>query len=84
MLLGRLKNALLPRGVTLMLSTPTTAVALKLWLASPLTPCGWLAFDVGGQVFHVRLAVSFSDSFELLEPTSGAAPALAEGDMILF
>jgi hypothetical protein len=84
MLLGRLKNALLPRGVTLMLGTPTTAIALKLWLSAPLTPSGWLAFDVGGHVFHVRFSASFSDSFELLDEVENEAPALAEGEMILF
>jgi hypothetical protein len=84
MLLGRLKNALLPRGVTLLLGTPTTAMALKLWVSAPFCPSTWLTFDVGGSPVHVRLDATLTERFELLEPQPSEAPGLCEGEMILF
>ncbi len=84
MLLGRLKNILLPRGVTLMLGTPTTAYALKLRLSSPFSPCRWLAFVVNDHVIRARLDVALAKDFPLADDAAGPSTTAREGEMILF
>ncbi len=84
MLLGRVKNILLPRGVTLLLGTPTTAYALKLRLSSPFSPCRWLAFVVNDHAIRVRLEVALANDFPLADDAGESPMAAREGEMIVF
>jgi len=84
MLLGRLKNMLLQKGVALMLSTPTTVLVKEPWFSTPLGRWSWMAFDMSVGSAHVRLDATFTEEFVLSEERSALAPELAEGEMMLF
>lgn len=86
-MLGRFKNSLLPRGVTIQLTTPTTICGSH--LRFPNTQSGlssWLLFAKGQHKLYVRLDATFELDFELLEPNSKSSQAsiLDEGEMIFF
>jgi len=83
MLLGRLKGKLLPEGLSIHVSTPTTALAQNLSLAPSGAISTWLIFD--GPTWHVavRLHASFDDGFRLHRNELAGAPAEA-GDMLIF
>lgn len=83
MLLGRLKACLLPEGLPILLSTPTTASGIGLSLARAVTPSTWLTFDGPGWMLNVRIDGTFEDGFALQEQEDREDPAHA-GDMMLF
>lgn len=86
-MLGRFKNSLLPRGVTIQLTTPTTLCGSG--LRFPNTHSGlssWLLFAKDQHKLYVRLDATFELNFELLEPNSNSTQAsvLDEGEMMFF
>ncbi len=82
-LLGRFKNKLLTRGVTIDLSTPTamSGQGLRFATAPPASHLVERRFDFGGEPVLVRLEARASDGVELRTP---GLPSSSEGDMILF
>lgn len=86
MLVGRLKNKLLSRGVVLSFSIPTSSIGshLRLFGLHAASSC-WLLFDGDDRAVHVRVDVTPDDGFELSETSESddAAPA-AEGEMLFF
>jgi CheY-specific phosphatase CheX len=85
MLLGRLKNHLLARGVVLMLSTPTTAFGDKLRLPKPsVGTSNWQEFRVSSHRILVRLDAAFEPSFRMTEPSGEQKPLISEGEMLVF
>ena len=85
-MLGRFKNSLLPRGVAIQLTTPTTACGTN--LRFPQNHSGlasWLRFAREEHELYVRLDATFEPSFELHEPTKEAeSPVMDEGEMMFF
>lgn len=82
MLLGRLKTALLPEGVPLQVSTPTTAAGNGLRLSTPPALSRWFALLGESWALKVRIDVTFEPSFAL-RASADVAPAQA-GDAIFF
>jgi CheY-specific phosphatase CheX len=84
MLLGRLKGHLRGEGVTILISTPTTASGRELVLASAQGRAStWLRFEGSGWRLDVRLDVSFDSGFEV-EASDGSQLAADAGEMLLF
>jgi hypothetical protein len=83
MLLGRLKAKLLPEGLPILLSTPTTAIGLNLGLAASGAASKWFAFRGGRWKAAVRMHATFDEDFRLRQDTPEETPADA-GDMMLF
>lgn len=95
MLLGRLKNKLLARGVELLLGTPTTAVGRELVLTASSGTSAWYVFEVYGpgdsgagasasRRIHVRLDTEMDPALEIADEPETRALELVEGDMVLF
>lgn len=95
MLLGRLKNRLLARGVELLLGTPTTAVGRELVLTPSSGASAWYVFEVDGagdanvstrasRRIHVRLETEMDPALAIADEPEGRALELVEGDMVLF
>jgi len=86
MLLGRVKNKLLPRGVAALLATPTTVIGENLDLPAPRSGLSaWHRFSGGVEDIFVRLDATLEPEFTLETPADAdAAPQLAEGEMVLF
>jgi hypothetical protein len=96
MLVGRLKNRLLARGLTLFSGLPTSGLARKMRLkAGEGTASAWHRFVLDNGPLFLRLNATFDDGFALLdepaEKTSsssldagGTAPVGAEGEMMFF
>lgn len=86
MLVGRLKNQFLPRGVQIMLGMPTTGLAREVRLKSADgASCAWHKFELEAGGVFMRLDVSFDEDFELGEESHvEQGPVGAEGDMMLF
>lgn len=83
MLLGRLKTRLLPEGLSLQVSTPTTASG-NLRLSAPPAFSKWLVVQGEGWELKVRLDATFERHFALREvAATEAAPAQA-GEAIFF
>jgi CheY-specific phosphatase CheX len=83
MLLGHLKMRLLRDGITIYLSTPTTAQGTGLTIGRPPVPSTWLAFEGPGTGLHVRIDASFDEGFQAKEckELQGAPKA---GNLVLF
>ena len=83
MLLGRLKGHLLMDGVTIMLSTPTTASGKEVsFSATAGARSSWIGLDGSNWRTDVRLDVAFEAGFELApRPRSVVAQA---GEAFLF
>ena len=84
MLLGRLKGRLHGEGITILLSTPTSATVSSLRLSVP--PGMWVALDFEGPQWRltVRLDVSFELGF-VCGPGDNQGEAAAEaGDAFFF
>lgn len=85
MLLGRLKNRLLGRGVTLLIGLPTAETAHDVRVQAGESSSSWHMVTAGGGACHVRLAACFDDDFAFDDqaPESNGAMA-AEGEMLFF
>jgi hypothetical protein len=83
-LIGRFKNKLLTRGVTIDLSTPTamSGHGLRFATAPPTIHLIERTFGFGGEPVLVRLEARVSPGVELRAPDP--TPPSSEGDMILF
>jgi CheY-specific phosphatase CheX len=85
MLIGRMKNRLVSRGVAPLLSTPTTIFGDDLKLPVPTSGMSaWQRFSSGAGDIHVRLDATFEGDFTLSAEDASAAPLPAEGDTVLF
>lgn len=83
MLLGRLKERLLPLGISIIATTPTAIVGEGLRLSECPGPSRWSAFDGPGWNLHVRLDANFEAGFHPLEGRQLAWQPKA-GDVIDF
>ncbi len=83
MLLGRLKTRLLPEGLTILLSTPTTATGLDLRLARPTGSHQRLVFEGANGGVEIMLGAVFEEGFSRRVPAQQEAAAEA-GEMLLF
>lgn len=83
MLLGRLKARLLPRGISILATTPTAVFGADLRLSDP--PCNFSWEELEGPDWHLRLRLeaSFDSDFKLLEQGVLRWNALS-GDVIDF
>ena len=85
MLLGRVKNRLLTRGVVLLSATPTTAIGGALRLPSPVNGTAtWHEFRAPFGPLHVRFDATFDEGFALEPVSEQTTPPLAEGEMMMF
>jgi CheY-specific phosphatase CheX len=67
MVLGRLKERLLPIGISIIATTPTAATGRGLRLSDNPGPTSWSAFDGNGWRLRVRLEARFAEGFQPLE-----------------
>ena len=85
MLIGRMKNRLVSRGIAPLLSTPITIFGDDLKLPVPTSGVSaWLRFSSPAGDIHVRLDASFEADFALSAQDPSVAPPPLEGDTILF
>lgn len=94
MLVGRLKNRLLSRGLTLFSGLPTSGLARKMRLkAGEGTASAWHRFALDNGPLFLRLNATFDDGFVFAEEAPAATdpsfdgaggPVGAEGDMMFF
>jgi CheY-specific phosphatase CheX len=84
MLLGRVKNQLIRRGLSPFLSTPTTVCGADLKLPAPRSGISaWHTFSTPSDAIFVRFDATFEPEF-VLEPAQEATGMLAEGEMVMF
>jgi CheY-specific phosphatase CheX len=83
MLLGRLKTRLLPEGIALSVSTPTTASGNKLRVSGPSAHAHWLSLEGRNWNARVRLETTFDPDFTHQVTDNHDAPAEA-GAAIFF
>ena len=83
MLLGRLKSRLLPEGLTILLSTPTTATGVDLRLTRPTGLHQRRVFQGPDGGVEVVIGAMFEEGFSRKVPLQQEAAAEA-GDMLLF
>ncbi|HVH44044.1 MAG TPA: chemotaxis protein CheX [Labilithrix sp.] len=86
MLLGRLKNQLLPRGVALMIGMPTMAIVKEIRLKpGEESSSVWHRFVVDDGYFFMRFDATFDEEFSFTEEMHAEhGPVGAEGEMVLF
>jgi Chemotaxis phosphatase CheX len=85
MLVGRMKNRLVCRGIAPLLSTPTTIFGHDLTLPVPMSGVsGWQRFSSGAGDIHLRLDATFASDFALAPEDPSAVPLPVEGDTVLF
>jgi CheY-specific phosphatase CheX len=85
MLVGRMKNRLVARGIAPLLSTPTTIFGDDLKLPVPTSGMSaWQRFSSSAGDIHVRLDATFDLDFALPEGESGAPDLPVEGETVLF
>ena len=85
MLIGRMKNQLVSRGIAPLLSTPTTIFGDDLQLPVPTSGMSaWQRFSSPAGDIYVRLDATFEVDFTLKTGEPGAAPVPVEGDTVLF
>ena len=87
MLVGRLKNQLLHRGVVLLVGTPMTAVAqaARVLASAEPTSTAWYCVELPMGPLFVRLDARFEPAFAFSsEAPESARSAGAEGDMLFF
>lgn len=86
-MIGRFKNSLLPRGVVIELTTPTTLCGSGLRFPNAHSGLSsWLLFSKDAHKLYVRFDATFELDFKLLEPHERTAQAavLDEGEMMFF
>jgi CheY-specific phosphatase CheX len=84
MLIGRMKNRLVSRGVAPFLSTPTTIFGDDLKLPVPTSGVSaWQRFSSPAGDIHLRLDATFEADFAF-KPEEASAALPVEGDTILF
>ena len=83
MLLGRLKTRLIPEGLPLQVSTPTTASGNGLRLSTPPASSRWIGVRGKDWDVKVRLDTTFDSHFQLQDVRAAEAPAEA-GEAIFF
>lgn len=86
MLIGRLKNKLLHRGVVLMLGTPMTTIArmARVLASTEPTSTAWFCIELPSGPIFVRLDARFEPTFELQTGPESVRAAGVEGDMLFF
>jgi CheY-specific phosphatase CheX len=85
MLVGRIKNRLVTRGVAPLLSTPTTIFGDDLELPVPTSGVSaWHRFSSPAGAIYVRLDATFDVDFAMTDDDGGGEPPLGEGEMRLF
>jgi CheY-specific phosphatase CheX len=85
MLIGRMKNRLVSRGIAPLLSTPITIFGDDLKLPVPTSGVsGWQSFSSPAGDIHLRLDATFAADFTLAAEDPSAAPLPVEGDTVLF
>jgi CheY-specific phosphatase CheX len=85
MLVGRMKNRLVSRGIAPLISTPTTIFGDHLKLPVPTSGVSaWHRFSSEAGDIHVRLDATFDSQFSLAEDDGSAEELPAEGATILF
>lgn len=88
MIVGRMKNLLLARGVVLMLGTPMSTVGRTVRLLTshkPTTTSVWYTFEHSRGRLGIRLDASFDPAFQIEDVSKDArATAGVEGDMLFF
>lgn len=83
--LGRLKNALLPRGIVIMLAVPTTVSGRSLELGSPGESFSeWFGHSSDVGELHVRLDADLSACPEPREAEAPAETPMSEGELLFF
>ncbi len=84
-LLGRVKNALVPFGLTIEQSTPTVVTGWRLHRAPASTNVARrYLFEAGGGSIAIYFDAALAPTFALVEPSGDAARAVVEGDVHLF
>lgn len=83
MLLGRLKARLLPLGISILATTPTSVVGSDLRLSDP--PCNftWQSLEGPDWLLRLRLEADFDSGFKLLD-RRGLSHHAQSGDVIEF
>lgn len=85
MLVGRIKNKLVARGIVPLLATPTTVIGEGLQLPVPRSGMSaWHRFSSSVGDIFVRLDATLGSEFELGDHSEAQSPAIAEGEMVLF
>jgi CheY-specific phosphatase CheX len=82
MLLGRLKERLLPLGISIIATTPTAAIGRGFRLSESPGPSSWASFHGPGWNLRVRLDASFEAGFRVAERPLAWQPKA--GDVIDF
>ena len=82
-LLGRLKNRLYGRGITMDVSTPKSLSGAPLSTPKANSTRAYIFRDSEQQIW-VRLDVLTSDGVDLAHPRSDGGEAVHEGDLVLF
>jgi CheY-specific phosphatase CheX len=67
MLLGRLKERLLPVGISIIATTPTAAIGNGFRLSDSPGPSSWFTFDGPGWNLRIRLDANFEAGFHASE-----------------
>jgi CheY-specific phosphatase CheX len=85
MLIGRMKNRLVSRGIAPLLSTPTTIFGDDLKLPVPTSGVSaWQRFTSAAGDIYVRLDATFEVDFALKMEEPNAPKPPAEGDTVIF
>jgi CheY-specific phosphatase CheX len=85
MLMGRIKNRLIPRGIAPLIATPTTILGDHLKLPVPTSGVSaWQRFSTPYGDIHVRLDATFEPDFTLEEVNASEERQASEGETILF
>jgi hypothetical protein len=85
MLVGRIKNRLVRRGVAPLTGTPTTVLGDRLQLPVPTSGLSaWHRFAVAAGDIHVRLDTTFELEFAMAAADNADEAPELEGDVILF
>jgi CheY-specific phosphatase CheX len=85
MLIGRIKNRLVTRGIAPLIATPTTIFGDHLKLPVPTSGVSaWQRFSSPSGDIHVRIDATFEVDFSLAEEGTSTEQLPAEGETILF
>ncbi len=85
MLIGRVKNKLLARGLAPLLATPTTFSGSEIQLPVPRSGMSaWHRFSSEAGEIYVRLDATLDANFILPPRQEHVVPPLAEGEMVMF
>ena len=84
MLLGRLKERLLPLGISIIATTPTAAVGSGLRFSEAPGPSSWSTFDGSDWSLRLRLDATFDSNFRPLAESIPPAWRARAGEAIDF